>query len=151
MNKKSLLLAITLSISSFSSTLPAPYISPPHKTHQKTHILPQLSDVHKSYIITLLSGGLVGTLTSKIATYAITKLTYPFALTSERIAPAHVPSLIAIISVILVGERELCTKLMDEISRSFDHNEIKHEKKLAKYTALITSWLNILTSQLPNQ
>ena len=137
MNKKNIFLTGLLAISAMQTTLPAePEQSPKG-----------FSKLCKTYATSLISGGLIGSITGLLSIQAIVRsVTAGVAFTSKP--HREVEALIFGIMVptlVLISEYKLRSTLVNDINQNFEENEIKHSKNIVRDTAWIASWIAFLS------
>lgn len=146
MNKNNVLLTALITIFSINTVLP-------NAVHTQQAIEPQtaliISDVDnkkpqwaklcQTYASSLLSGGLIGSMTGGLSAYAA------IAATKTLLKEANSPGAFLVTFIaILCAEHNLRNRLVKGINDSFTDNAIPHKKQLTDDTAWIASWVGFL-------
>jgi len=127
--KKNILLTILFAISATQTMLPAEQEQSP-KGWKK---------LCKTYATSLISGGLIGSVTGVLSIQAIARsmdIAQQFAIKPASVTGAGVFGII-VPTIILVAENRLRNTLTDD-------NAINHNKNLLRDTAWISSWIAFL-------
>jgi len=133
--KKNILLTLLFAIAATQTVLPAESDQSPKG----------LSRVCKSYATSLISGGLIGSITGTLSIHAIAKSfnTANYLIGKNDGGACLFGTIVPII--ILIAENRLRTTLTSDISQNLDENAINHNKNLLRDTAWISSWIAFLS------
>lgn len=137
MNKKNMFLAILFVISATQTVLPAE----PKQTSKGW------GKLCKTYATSLISGGLIGSVTGILSIQAIIRSidsSKDLTTKPDRDAGAFVFGLI-VPALILSAENKLRSTLTNDINQNFEENAINHNKNLIRDTAWIASWIAFLS------
>src|SRR5579863_6071397 len=128
MNKKNMFLTGLLAISAMQTALPAE----PEQSKG-------WSKLCKTYATSLISGGLIGSITGFLSIQAMARSAY--GLNPDKMGTSEVTFGIIVPILILITENRLRSNFIDDINQNLEENEIKHNKNLIRDTAWIASWI----------
>ena len=108
---------------------------------------PQWAKLCQTYAASLVSGGLIGSITGGLSSYAAYLALGTFGDKGMDIPGAYIITFIAI----LCAEHNLRNRLVKGVDDSFTDNAIPHKKQLTDDTAWIASWIGFFAaaSKLP--
>lgn len=144
MNKKNMFLAVLFVISATQTVLPAE----PKQTSKGW------GKLCKTYATSLISGGLIGSVTGILSIQAIirsmnsiTDLTPELDSLGAKNASAAYALIFGLIvpTIILNAENKFRSTLTNDINQNFEENAINHNKNLIRDTAWIASWIAFLS------
>ena len=101
--------------------------------------------LRNTYTTSLISGGLIGSITGALSIYGIAKsLNTASYLMGKNDGGACIFGTIVPI-VVLIAENKLRRTFTEDIIQHLDENEINHNKNLLRDSAWISSWIALLS------
>ena len=147
MNIKTLFLATIIGISTTALTA----YSTIEKQHEYTHINSHSpwKNLLEPYASTLIAGGLIGAVTGKTSSLAWVGLENFLKKYCKEIVfhqinnPATIAAIVGLIGIIIT-EKTVRAKLVDEVHQSFEEHGIKNKKNLTADIAWLAAWIACL-------